>query len=259
VFDGHFQSTLFSYKNVVVVVLLLSDHVDEYIHSLYFSAVAIMADYRKILCILTVLVAIYICFEQLNIFYMLSPATNGGDRGTARTSSARTVNIPTSSKKYLLNQSTIIKDYNLSSLLRILNSQSDFFESWDHESNDALFSLKYSLFASSLLPWLVGTPPTPLLVPKNPMHMKLDCSDPRYGLVLSGKKLSTPRMIVDFIPFGYDIDKLEIRLLENFNNVDAFVIYESMMTQTGLIVCVFRYLADICGTLKGRKSRSYFK
>lgn len=188
-----------------------------------------MADCRKIGGILLVIIVSYLCFEQITtLFHLLSLAQ--GNSNILKAYAIRNITIP---KYPSTNQSNIIRDYNLSSLLSILNSQPNLFKSWDHSSNDELFSLKYSIFISSLLPWLLGNPPAPLSVPNNPFASKLDCSDPRYALVLSGKRLSKPRVIVDFVPFGYDIDKLEIRLLENFNYVDAFVIYESMMTQTG--------------------------
>ena len=43
-----------------------------------------------------------------------------------------------------------------------------------------------------------------------------------------------PATIIDFVPFGYDVDLLEIRLLENYDAVDVFVIYETMFTQRGI-------------------------
>ena len=40
-------------------------------------------------------------------------------------------------------------------------------------------------------------------------------------------------MIVDLVPFGYDVDLLEIRFFETYEQVDVFVIYESTITQSG--------------------------
>ena len=59
----------------------------------------------------------------------------------------------------------------------------------------------------------------------------LDCQNPKYNGVLTGIQLKKKKYIVDFIPFGYDLQKLEVRMTESFDVVDAFVIYESTRTQ----------------------------
>ena len=40
--------------------------------------------------------------------------------------------------------------------------------------------------------------------------------------------------LVDFVPVGYDLDLLEVRLLELYDVVDLFVLYESRVTQQGV-------------------------
>lgn len=82
-------------------------------------------------------------------------------------------------------------------------------------------------------PWIIANPRVDL--PKSLAQPKilLNCSSEKYKNVFTGEVLPDPRFIVDFIPFGYDLEKLEIRLYEVFDIVSAFVLYESPLTQTG--------------------------
>jgi hypothetical protein len=50
-------------------------------------------------------------------------------------------------------------------------------------------------------------------------------------------------MIVDFVPFGYDVDKLLLRLLETWDSVDVYVIYET----------AFYFTTHTVGYLIGRR------
>ena len=64
----------------------------------------------------------------------------------------------------------------------------------------------------------------------------LNCEDNRYNTVLTGRSNPrSPKFLIDFIPFGYDIDMLEVRILENYHVVDLFVIYESPRTQSAYL------------------------
>ena len=65
--------------------------------------------------------------------------------------------------------------------------------------------------------------------------MPLNCSAEKYFNVFTGSRLRTKnlRPIIDFVPFGYDLDKLEMRLYEGYQHVEAYVIYEAPLTQTG--------------------------
>ena len=63
---------------------------------------------------------------------------------------------------------------------------------------------------------------------------QLNCTQSKYANVFTGKSLNKGRLLVDFVPFGYDVDKLEIRLVEGYDYIDAFVIYEAPYTQTGI-------------------------
>lgn len=71
-------------------------------------------------------------------------------------------------------------------------------------------------------------------VASNPDPPRLNCSGKRYIRVLTGRQRSSPALIVDFVPFGYDLDLLEVRLHENFEHVSAFVVYEAEFTQRGV-------------------------
>jgi len=128
----------------------------------------------------------------------------------------------------------IRRDGTLTSLVSILNSKKELFLHWNNSEQD------YLNFLQSIEPW-VTSPPTHHLPLDREGNLKLfpvlrdiNCSDWRLSDALTGVELETPRVMVDFIPFGYDIDLLEIRLYEEWNVIDVFVIYESEFTQSGL-------------------------
>ena len=75
--------------------------------------------------------------------------------------------------------------------------------------------------------------PLPPVAANRSHAVALDCTNPRYADIFSGAQRSTPAMIVDFVPFGYDLDQLEVRLLEGYQHVHAFVVYEAPFTQQG--------------------------
>lgn len=130
----------------------------------------------------------------------------------------------------------ITKDISLSKLISILNSHSYIYANWNATDSSEARSIKhFKHFLNILTPWIIAEPST-LLVQDNPSPYfnNINCSSSRFKHFLSGKRLNTPKVIVDFIPFGYDLDKLEVRLLENFESVDVFVIFESQMAQTGI-------------------------
>ena len=51
---------------------------------------------------------------------------------------------------------------------------------------------------------------------------------------MTGAPRPAPVPLVDFVPVGYDLDLLEVRLLELYDVVDLFVLYESRVTQQGV-------------------------
>lgn len=91
-------------------------------------------------------------------------------------------------------------------------------------------------FLALLAQWIGSEPTVPLSqVPEEgTAHADhLDCANSAMQGVLMGKRIvGQPRMLVDFVPFGYDVDALEIRFLETFDLVDLFVVYESPRTLT---------------------------
>ena len=93
----------------------------------------------------------------------------------------------------------------------------------------------YLKLIETLSPWVIAEPRAELPTdsPRVGAQVKIDCGQPQYSAALSGERRDTPRIIVDLVPFGYDVDKLEVRLLENYDVVDVFIIYESPVTLVG--------------------------
>ena len=128
------------------------------------------------------------------------------------------------------------RDGTLDDLSHLLNSHSTLFQMWNYtrpapgHAQDSYFKL-----IDSLSPWVTAEPKFEL--PHNNPNIGLietvNCQDAQYQAVLTGKVRASPRIIVDLIPFGYDVDKLEIRLFENYDVVDVFVIYESTVSLVG--------------------------
>jgi len=121
----------------------------------------------------------------------------------------------------------ILKDGSLISLANYLNENKNFFSNWKGEEKN------YVEFFDLLKPWILSDFLYKLNSTTKPSYI-LNCKDRKYMSVLKGTILQAPRLIVDFVPFGYDVDKLLIRLYETFDNVDIFVIYESTRTQSGM-------------------------
>lgn len=130
--------------------------------------------------------------------------------------------------------SLLRKDADLEGLVSLLNTRPDIFQYWDYDDK-VTFLKHYVFFMQALTPWLIAPPAVDVPTQFSHNLSVINCSNPSFRHALSGKHLTSPRLIVDFIPFGYELDKLEIRLLENFFVVDAFVIFESTLTQTGAL------------------------
>eukprot|EP00808_Paulinella_micropora_P009329 g11837.t1 len=73
-----------------------------------------------------------------------------------------------------------------------------------------------------------------LVHPSRPEALVLNCKEPKYEQMFNGEIRKVPAIIVDFIPFGWDLDLLEVRFLESYDLVDLFVVFESPYTQTGI-------------------------
>ena len=121
----------------------------------------------------------------------------------------------------------------LQDFVQVLNDQVGQFRNWHHPDGSVS---NYEALITGLVPWIIANLPNRLQIKSSPLSMLnvLDCGQQRYSAVLTGVTSKVARTLVDFIPFGYDIEKLEIRLYELYDVVDVFVIYESVMTQSGL-------------------------
>ena len=74
----------------------------------------------------------------------------------------------------------------------------------------------YAAFMHWLSPWLLGAPSHELPPSPEQTFPPFDCSNTRFAEVLTGRPRRKPRRIVDFVPYGYDPDMLEVRLLESW-------------------------------------------
>lgn len=130
------------------------------------------------------------------------------------------------------NFSAAFRDGSLVSLTNLLNSNSIIFQEWTQSPSDT------SNFLQILQPWLISEPAFPIsqqfALPSHRPNYPLKCDDVKYSRVLNGRMRSSPRMIIDFVPFGYDVDKLLVRLYESYDFVDTFVIYEFPFSLIGV-------------------------
>ena len=127
----------------------------------------------------------------------------------------------------------IVRDGSLRDLALLLNNEKyrELFQHWTGSLNDTI------AFLSLLEPWIVATPAAPLPdIDKQRDEVHVNCQAPVYESVFTGNRLPRDkiRMIVDFVPFGYDVDKLLLRLLETWDSVDVYVIYEMPFTLLGI-------------------------
>ena len=119
----------------------------------------------------------------------------------------------------------IQKDGSLTNLAALINNHSkSIFADW----NNTVSPGQYAHFIKVLTPWIIAEPTVPISN-RWPPKIVLQCNHSKYSNVFTGShfKASIGRMIIDFVPFGYDLDKLELRLLEGFDIVDAYVLYEA--------------------------------
>jgi len=132
--------------------------------------------------------------------------------------------------------SSMKRDGNLEGLMHLLRDNYEILASPAFDSShSSVLSSSYNDFILKLTPWITGEPSRPLIIQKPPPS-HLSCSNSRYEGVLDGAAVdytTTSTFIVDFVLFGYDFDKLEMRLLESYEYVDLFVLYESPLTHTG--------------------------
>jgi hypothetical protein len=125
------------------------------------------------------------------------------------------------------------KDGHLHDLIDLMNNNSDRFALFSKYKSEASF---YGII-EALTPWITASPSHDLIVKQRPYildYNTTNCGNKRYEKVLSGKPLDRNQSIylIDLVPFGFDVDLLEIRLYETYDIIDAFIIYESPKTQS---------------------------
>jgi hypothetical protein len=131
-------------------------------------------------------------------------------------------------------------------LVRLLNTPGlvdwDAMEAYAQEgqtSDPERHRAAYAQFIDALTPWVIGEPAVPpneraFIVRAARLRALLNCTQPRYGHLFTGRRRRVPRFLVDIFPFGYNLDVLEMRLREVYHAVDAIVVYEAPYTQKGI-------------------------
>ena len=119
-----------------------------------------------------------------------------------------------------LHQTKFVRTLDLSYLVNLLNSQ-------QFSGNISINEIIEVVF-----PWIIAESGNSIKEGITFPAVSLNCSDTIYANIFDGNTLHENRIIVDFVPFGYDLDKLEMRLYEGYDIVSAFVVYESPLTQT---------------------------
>ena len=84
---------------------------------------------------------------------------------------------------------------------------------------------------TELKEWM--TTRSPLKLDAASRKIEVDCAQARYKGALSGKRGAQDRFIVDFVPVGFDLDVVELRLFEEWQAVDVFVLYEAVYSHNG--------------------------
>jgi hypothetical protein len=125
----------------------------------------------------------------------------------------------------------VVRDGTMKSLAAYLNGKQAVFNQYSGSSSS------YEAFIAALYPWVVADLPVPVnsVARTDYSTEPAQCSAKEYSNVLTGVPLKSPKVIVDFVPFGYDVDLLNVRLHETYHAVDVFVIFESTRTQSGLL------------------------
>jgi hypothetical protein len=125
----------------------------------------------------------------------------------------------------------IVKDGRLEGLADLLNSHEShqLFNNWQGTVNNSL------AFLRMLEPWLLHENPVDITSSLPATETDVNCKNIAFSQSLTGYPLAhqNQRLIVDFVPFGYDVDKLLVRFHETARYVDVFVVYEMPYTLLG--------------------------
>jgi len=94
----------------------------------------------------------------------------------------------------------------------------------------------YGQFLRELTPYLIEEPHAPFRTQERPTSFPnaVDCTDPRWAGVLTGRLAPRRHQVLYFVPIGFNVRLLEVLLYELYDVVDWFVMYESDVTQIGV-------------------------
>jgi hypothetical protein len=120
-----------------------------------------------------------------------------------------------------------IKDGSLNYLIDIFNNNTNIFNAWDFNN---ITINQINIFINTIEKWITST--TPIITTTttsttiiNTNSIQLNCMNNRYSNVLTGIISKKPKIIIDFIPFGYDTTKLLIRLHETYDIIHCDLMY----------------------------------
>jgi hypothetical protein len=110
----------------------------------------------------------------------------------------------------------------------------DFFRDIENATGGRADSLEIARDINSIAARYLVLEPRAALESILPPVVDIDCEDPLYARVLTGNAATREKYIIDIVAFGFDVDYLEIRLMEYFDFVDKFVIIEQSTTHKGV-------------------------
>jgi Glycosyltransferase family 17 len=173
-----------------------------------------------------------VCLSSLLLHYLIVSSFNDTHHRPLQNSlrnHVKQLQIPVNHTSRRESSAAIHRDGSLSDLVRLMNSDSMIrvFKQWDHTPD-------MDRFLELLSPWIVKGEVS--IKNATRPHIPLDCAQARYSPVLTGRPLSgknKTHFIVDFVMFGYDVEKLLLKFYETYDDVDVFVVYESPYTLMG--------------------------
>jgi hypothetical protein len=115
-----------------------------------------------------------------------------------------------------------------------VNHVLDFFHEIESATGGRSDSLEVAQDINSIAARYLSREPRAALKSIRPPVVDIDCGDPVYARVLTGNIATEEKYIIDIVPFGFDVDYLEIRLTEYFDFVDKFIIFEQSTSLKGV-------------------------
>jgi hypothetical protein len=115
-----------------------------------------------------------------------------------------------------------------------VNHVLDFFHEIESATGGRSDSLELARDIYSIAARYLLREPRETLKSIRPPVVDIDCGDPVYARVLTGYAATEEKYIIDIVPFGFDVEYLEIRLMEYFDFVDKFIIFEQSTSLKGV-------------------------